>query len=100
MIFVLTKIIILSLPSPLPYHTANGKTESAVIVSQRVDTRRTRMQVVSVHVRASSSRPPKANCDAFVDVAIRATVVARTEKVEETKYQPTPVGNYLYATIP
>ncbi len=42
------------------------------------------MQVVSVHVRASSSRPPKANCDAFVDVATRATVVARTEKVEKT----------------
>jgi len=37
--------------------------------------------------------------DAFVDVAKRATVVARTEKVEKTKYQPTPVGNYLYTTI-
>ena len=70
------------------------------MVMLREDIRRVRTQVMTVRSRTSSSRPPKANCDAFVDVAIRATVVARTEKVEETKYQPTPVGNYLYATIP
>ena len=100
MIFVLTKIIILSLPSPLPYHTANGKTESAGTVTLRADIRRGRIQGVTVCSRTSSSRPPVATCDASEDVAMRARVVARTEKVEETKYQPTPVGNYLYATIP
>ncbi len=44
--------------------------------------RRTRIQVVTVHIRASSKRPPVAICDAFVDVATRAKVAARTEKVE------------------
>ena len=67
--------------SPLPYHTANGKTGSAVIVILRADNRRVRIQVVTVGSRASSSRPPVAICDACVDVAIRAIVVARTEKV-------------------
>lgn len=62
-------------------HTANGKTVPAVIVILRVDIRRVRIQVVTVCSRASSSRPPVAICDAFVDVAIRAIVVARTEKV-------------------
>ncbi len=68
--------------SPLPYHTANGKTEPAVTVALREDTRRVRTQVVTVRSRTSGSRPPEANCDAFVDVAIRAIVAARTEKVE------------------
>ncbi len=86
--------------SPLPYHTANGKTVSAVIVILRADSRLVRTQVVTVGSRASSSRPPVARRDACVDAAIRAIVVARTEKVEKTKHQPTPVGNYLYATIP
>lgn len=45
--------------------------------------RRARNQVVTVHVRASSSRPPVAIRDTCVDVAIRATVAARTEKVEK-----------------
>ncbi len=34
--------------------------------------------------RTSSSRPPVAICDACVDAAIRAIVVARTEKVEKS----------------
>ena len=72
--------------SPLPYHTANGKTASAVIVILRVDTRRARTQVVTVGSRTSSSRPPVTTRDAFVDVAIRARVVARTEKVERISY--------------
>ncbi len=68
--------------SPLPYHTANGKTVPAVIVILRADTRRVRRQVVTVCSRASSSRPPVAIGDASEDVAIRALVEARTEKVE------------------
>ncbi len=67
---------------PLPYHTANGKTVPAVIIILRVDIRRVRTQDVTVGSRTSSSRPPEATCDASVDVAIRASVVARTEKVE------------------
>ncbi len=68
--------------SPLPYHTANGKTVPAVIVTLRVDVRRDRIQEVTVRSRTSSSRPPVAICDASVDEATRAVVVARTEKVE------------------
>ena len=68
--------------SPLPYHTANGKTAPAVIVTLRVDTRRVRTQVATVCSRTSSSRPPVAIGDASEDVAIRALVEARTEKVE------------------
>ena len=68
--------------SPLPYHTANGKTEPAVMVILRVDSRWERTQAVTVCSRTSSSRPPVATCDAYVDVTIRANVVARTEKVE------------------
>ena len=64
------------------YHTANGKTEPAVIVTLREDTRRERIQVATECSRTSSSRPPEAIRDASVDVAIRALVVARTEKVE------------------
>ena len=75
-------IDILLLFSPLPYHTANGKTVPAVIDILREDTRRVRIQGVTVRSRASSSRPPVAICDASVDVAIRASVVAHTEKVE------------------
>ncbi len=70
------------LSTPLPYHTANGKTVTAVIVTLREDIRRVRTQVVTVCSRISSSRPPAAICDACVDAAIRAIVVARTEKVE------------------
>ena len=70
------------LSTPLPYHTANGKTVTTVIVTLRVDIRRVRTQVVTERSRTSNSRPPAAICDAIVDVAIRATVVARTEKVE------------------
>ncbi len=70
------------LSSPLPYHTANGKTVPAVIVILRADSRLVRTQVVTVGSRASSSRPPVARRDACVDAAIRAIVVARTEKVE------------------
>jgi len=73
----------LAMFSPLPYHTANGKTASAVIVILRVDTRRARTQVVTVGSRTSSSRPPVAIRDASADEASRAMVVARTEKVEE-----------------
>ena len=47
--------------SPLPYHTANGKTVPAVNVTLRVDTRRVRTQEVTVRGRTSSSRPPVAN---------------------------------------
>ena len=68
--------------SPLPYHTANGKTVPAVKVSLRVDIRRVRIQVVTECSRASRSRPPITIRDASVDVAIRAIVAARTEKVE------------------
>ena len=64
----------------LPYHTANGKTETAVNVSLRGDTRRVRKQEVTVGSRISSSRPPDAICGAYEDVAIRAIVVARTER--------------------
>ncbi len=64
-----------------PYHTANGKTVPAVIVILREDSRRGRRQVVTVGSRTSSSRPPVAIRDAYADVTIRATVVARTEKV-------------------
>lgn len=69
--------------SPLPYHTANGKTVTAVTVTLRVDNRRARIQVVTACSRTSSSRPPDAIGDAYVEVAIRAIVVARTEKVEK-----------------
>ena len=69
--------------SPLPYHTANGNTVPAVIVTLRVDIRRARSQVVPVHIRTSSSRPPVATRDAYVDVATRTIVPARTEKVEK-----------------
>ena len=69
------------LSTSLPYHTANGKTESAGTVTLRADIRRGRIQGVTVCSRASSSRPPEAICDTFVDVAIRAIVAARTEKV-------------------
>ena len=72
--------------SPLPYHTSNGKTVPAVIAILRADIRRARTQVVTVRSRISSrissSRPPVAIRDAFVDAAIRAIVDARTEKVE------------------
>ncbi len=44
--------------------------------------RRARTQVVTVCSRTSSSRPPEAICDASDDVATRAIVDARTEKVE------------------
>ena len=71
--------------SPLPYHTANGKTVPAVTVTLRADTRRARRQVVTDCSRTSSSRPPVAICEASVDAASRATVVARTEKVEKSK---------------
>ena len=71
-----------SLFSPLPYHTANGKTVPAVNVTLGVDTRRVRTQEVTVRSRTSSSRPPETIRDACADVAIRAIVVARTEKVE------------------
>ncbi len=64
-----------------PYHTANGKTVPAVIAILRADIRRARTQVVTVRSRASSSRPPVAIRDAFVDAAIRAIVDTRTEKV-------------------
>ena len=67
--------------SPLPYHTANGKTVTAGIVILRDDSRRGRTQAVTVCSRPSSSRPPVAIGNAPVDVAIRAIVVARTEKV-------------------
>ena len=70
--------------SPLPYHTANSKTVPAVTVILREDSRRVRTQVVTVGSRASSSRPPEAIRDAYVDEAIRAIVEARTEKVEAT----------------
>ncbi len=69
--------------SPLPYHTANGKTVAAVNVILRDDNRWGRKQAVTVGSRTSSSRPPVAIRDAVVDAAKRATVVARTEKVEE-----------------
>ena len=46
--------------------------------------RRARTQVVTVCSRTSSSRPPEAICDASDDVATRAIVVARTEKVEKS----------------
>ncbi len=39
---------------------------------------------MTVCSRISSSRPPAAICDACVDAAIRAIVVARTEKVEKS----------------
>ena len=42
-----------------------------------------RTQGVTVHVRTSSSRPPVATRDAYVDVATRTIVPARTEKVEK-----------------
>ena len=71
--------------SPLPYHTANGKTVPAVIVILREDSRRGRRQVVTDCSRTSSSRPPVAICEASVDAARRAIVVARTEKVEKTR---------------
>ena len=58
----------------------------AVIVTLRVDTRRVRTQVATVCSRASSSRPPVAIGDASEDVAIRALVEARTEKVERISY--------------
>ena len=73
----------LAMFSPLPYHTANGKTVPAVTVTLREDNRRIRAQVVTMSSRTSSSRPPVAKRDAFVDETIRAIVVARTEKVEE-----------------
>ena len=72
--------------SPLPYHTANGKTVAAVIVTLRENIRRVRRQVVTVCSRTSSSRPPVAISDAPVDVTIRAIVEARTEKVEDSGY--------------
>jgi len=71
--------------SPLPYHTANGKTVPAVIVILRADIRGARIQEVTDRSRASGSRPPVAMCDTYVDVAIRAIVEARTEKVEKTR---------------
>ena len=54
------------------------------MVMLREDIRRVRTQVMTVCSRTSSSRPPEANCGAFVHVAIRAIVAARTEKVKET----------------
>lgn len=68
--------------SPLPYHTANGKTVATGIVILRADTRWVRIQGVTVCSRTSSRWPPVAICDACEDVAIRATVETRTEKVE------------------
>ena len=70
--------------SPLPYHTANGKTVTTVIVILRDDICRVRNQVVTTRSRTSSGRPPEAIRDAYVDVAIRVKVVARTEKVEKS----------------
>ena len=54
----------------------------AVIVILRADIRGARIQEVTDRSRASGSRPPVAMCDTYVDVAIRAIVVASTEKVK------------------
>ena len=71
-------------------------TVGAVTVTLRVDIRRARSQAVTVRSRTSSSRPPDAIGDAFVDVTIRANVVARTEKVEKTQHTKiTPLGVIL-----
>ena len=65
-------------------YTADGKAVTAVVVILRVDIRRVRIQVASVCGGITSIRPPVAICDTIVDVAIRAIVVARTEKVTKT----------------
>ena len=64
-------------------NTANGKPVATGIDALRVGIRRVRTQGVTVHVRTSSSRPPVATRDAYVDVATRTIVPARTEKVEK-----------------
>ncbi len=48
----------------------------------RVDTRRVRKQIKCISSGARSYRPPAAFSDMASNVAIRAIVEARTEKVE------------------
>ena len=68
--------------SPLPYHTANGKTESAGSIIMVIDARWVTIYTVAIWVLTSDSWPPKTKYDARVDITMAMNVIARTEKVE------------------